>query len=158
MKKILLLFVATLVTNFVFGQKFKKLEVNTGISLFAPIAKDVTWDDKAWGQRVQFVKPRNDKFAYILNLGIQQNSDKSIQLPALLNARHFVYQKIYVTYGAGATFFKNEGGRFTLTTGWGIETKKLIIEQSVFRTTRSNYTTLDVFHNNNIGVSVMYRL
>jgi hypothetical protein len=158
MKRIMLLLVVVLATSICFGQKFQKLEVNVGASIFAPITKDVTWDDKAWGQRIQFVKAKNKDLAYILNFGIQQSSGKFIQLPLLANLRHFVYKQIYVTYGAGATFLKNENPRFTMNTGWGIQTKKLIIEQSVFRTTRANYTTLDVFHNNNIGLSVMYRL
>jgi hypothetical protein len=76
MKNILLILLV-FVTNLSYGQKFQKLEVNAGVSLFAPITKDLSWSDRAWGQRVQLVKPRNDKFAYVLNLGMQQ-SDKQI--------------------------------------------------------------------------------
>lgn len=154
--KTTLLFLMVLITTNIFGQKFQKLEVNAGVSLFSPIGKDFTWDDKSWGQRVQFVKPRNDKFAYVLNLGIQQNKNKDIQLPVLLSARHFVYKSIYINYGAGATFFKGEDARFTLTTGWGVQMKKLIIEQSVFRTTAG--ADQPTPHFNNLGVVVMYRL
>jgi len=156
--KNLLLILAVLITTNVFGQKFQKLEVNVGASLFAPITKNVTWTDKGWGQRVQFAKPRNDKFAYLLNLGLQQNKGGYIQLPVLLGARHIVYKKLYVTYGTGATFFKDENAKFTLTAGWGFITKNIIVEQSVFRATRANYTTLNVTHNNNIGITILYRL
>jgi len=157
MKRIMLLLVVVLTTSICFGQKFQKLEVNVGASIFAPITKDVTWEDKAWGQRIQFVKPRNDKFAYLLNFGIQQSNGKFIQLPLLANLRHFVYKQIYVTYGAGPTFLKNDNPRFTINAGWGIQTKKFIIEQSVFRTTMSDHTTVHP-HFNNIGFTVMYRL
>lgn len=154
MKNILLILLV-FITNVTFGQKFQKLEVNAGVSLFAPITKDVSWSDRAWGQRVQLVKPRNDKFAYVLNLGMQQ-SDKQIQLPVLMNLRHMIYKSIYITYGAGATFFKNDNTRFTLNAGWGVQMKKLIIEQSVFRTTAGDDRAIP--HYNNLGVSVFYRL
>ena len=155
MKKILFILMV-LITNLSYGQKFKKLDVNVGASLFVPITKDLSWEDKSWGQRVQFVKPRNDKFAYVLNLGIQQNSDKEIQLPVLMNLRHSIYKSIYIHYGCGATFFKNDDTRFTLTTGWGVQMKKLVIEQSIFRTTAG--TEFVQPHYNNLGVTVMYRL
>ena len=157
MKRILLLLVATLITGISFGQKFQKLEFNVGASLFSPIAKNLSWDDKAWGQRMQLVKPKNDKFAYVLNFGIQQNKDQFVQIPVLLNARHFVYRKIYVTYGTGVTFFNDEKSRFTLTTGWGVQTKRFVIEQSLFRTTASE-SYLGKPHDNNVGISVLYRL
>jgi hypothetical protein len=67
-----------------------------------------------------------------------------------------VYKSIYINYGAGATFFKNDNTRFTLNAGWGVQMKKLIIEQSVFRTTAGE--GLDKPHYNNLGVSVFYRL
>lgn len=153
--KTTLLILMVLVTTSIFGQKFQKLEVNAGASLFVPITKDLSWSDKSWGQRVQFVKPRHDRFAYVLNLGMQQNK-KEIQLPVLLNARHFLYKSIYITYGAGATFFKNDATRFTLTTGWGVQMKKFIIEQSIFRTTAG--VDQPTPHFNNLGVSLMYRL
>lgn len=155
MKNILLILLV-FVTTTTFGQKFQKLEINAGVSLFAPITKDVSWDDRAWGQRVQLVKPRNDKFAYVLNLAMQQNKDKEIQLPVLMNLRHFMYKSIYITYGAGATFFKNDNTRFTLTAGWGVQMKRLVIEQSVFRTTAG--ATRPTPHYNNLGVTVFYRL
>lgn len=143
------------ITTVSYGQKFQKLEINGGVSLFAPITKDVSWSDKSWGQRVQFVKPRNDKFAYVLNLGMQQNK-KELQLPVLMNLRHMIYKNIYINYGAGATFFKNDNTRFTLNAGWGVQMKKFVIEQSVFRTTAGE--DMDKSHFNNLGVTVMYRL
>jgi hypothetical protein len=73
-----------------------------------------------------------------------------------MNLRHMVYKSIYINYGAGATFFKNDNTRFTLNAGWGVQMKKLIIEQSVFRTTAGE--GLDKPHYNNLGVSVFYRL
>lgn len=155
MKNILLILLV-LITNVTFGQKFQKLEINAGLSLFAPITKDVSWDNRAWGQRVQLVKPRNDKFAYVLNLGMQQNKNKEIQLPVLMNLRHFMYKSIYITYGAGATFLKEDNTRFTLSAGWGVQLKKFVIEQSLFRTTAGE--DMDKSHYNNLGVSVLYRL
>jgi len=154
MKKFIL-FLMVFITTVSYGQKFQKLEINGGVSLFAPITKDVSWSDKSWGQRVQFVKPRNDKFAYVLNLGMQQNK-KELQLPVLMNLRHMIYKNIYINYGAGATFFKNDNTRFTLNAGWGVQMKKFVIEQSVFRTTAGE--DMDKSHFNNLGVTVMYRL
>ena len=156
MKNILLI-LAVLITTNVFGQKkFQKLDVNGGISLFTPVAKDFFWNEKAWGQRVQFVKERNKNLSYVMNLGIQQNKDKYLQIPALVGLRHFMYKNIYITYGTGATFFKNENTRFTLTAGWGVQTKKLVIEQSIFRTTAGEQ--FQKAHENNVGISVLYRL
>lgn len=151
-----------LATNVTFGQtpksshrqKFQQLEINAGVSLFAPISKDIVWDDKAWGQRVQFVKVKNNQLAYVLNLGLQQG--KQLQIPVLMNLRHFMYKRVYVTYGAGATFLKNEDARFTLTAGWGVQMKRLVIEQSLFRTTAGK--DMDKTHYNNLGVTVFYRL
>jgi hypothetical protein len=155
MKNILLI-LGVLITTNVFGQKFQKLEVNTGISLFTPVSKDFSWNEKAWGQRVQFVKSKDRNLAYVLNFGIQQNNDKYLQIPTLLGLRHFMYKNIYITYGTGATFFKNENTRFTITAGWGVQMKKFVIEQSVFRTTIGQ--NIGKSHENNVGISVLYRL
>lgn len=156
MKKILCI-AAILIASNTFAQKFKKLEVNVGASLFVPVTKDLAWENKAWGQRLQLVKPRNEKFAYVANLGIQQNRDNFLQIPALLGLRHHLYKNLYVTYGTGATFFKNEKARFSLTAGWGVQMKKLVIEQSVFRTSMTNQTLVHP-HFNNAGLAVLYRL
>ena len=156
MKNILLI-LAVLITTNLFGQKkFQKLEVNAGVSLFTPVSKDFSWNEKAWGQKVQFVKPKNRNLAYVLNLGVQQNNEKYLQIPTLVSLRHFMYKNIYITYGTGATFFKNENARFTLTAGWGVQMKKFVIEQSIFRTTAGQNVAKS--HENNVGISLLYRL
>lgn len=151
MKQILFILLV-IVTNLSYGQK---LEVNAGVSLFAPITKDLSWNDKSWGQRVQLLKPLNENFAVALNLGMQQNK-KELQLPVLVNLRHIIYKNIFINYGGGTTFFKNDNTRFTLTAGWGVQMKKLVIEQSIFRTTAGEDRPTP--HFNNLGVTVMYRL
>ena len=160
MKKVLLT-VLTIILAFTVEAQYlnlKKLEVNVGASIFAPISKDISSDNRAWGQRVYLVAPRNDKFAYTLTLGYQQDRDRFVQMPALLGFRHKAYKNLYVSVGAGATFFKNENPRFTLTPAIGYQHKRLYIEQSLFRTTKFNKLPLDADHFNNIGFSLFYKL
>lgn len=156
MKNILLI-LAVFITSSAFAQKTQKLEFSVGASLFAPITKNISFDDKAWGQRVQIVKPTDKQFAFVFNAGVQQDENQFLQIPLLIGSRHILYKNFYITYGTGATFMnKGNNPQFTITGGWGLNFNKFVIEQSIFRTTAGEKAVIP--HTNNIGLSVLYKL
>lgn len=158
MKTILLTVLALLTTLLSHGQALKKLEVSVGASFFAPVSKDVAWDNRAWGQRVQFTLPTDSVFSFTLALGYQQDKDRYVQMPVLAGVRIRTYKNLHLGLGAGATFFKEDKARFTLTPSIGYQHKRWYIEQSLFRTTKFYNLPLDGEHFNNAGFSVFYRL
>jgi len=156
MKKIILL---TLVVLSTFAVKAQKVELNVGASIFAPITKDINSNARAWGQRVQVAFPKSDILTYTLTLGYQQTKDKFVQIPVIPGVRIKAHKGLHLGFGAGATFFKNDGARFTISPSVGYKIKKWYIEQSIFRTTKMiNLPGNDGEHFNNIGFSVFYQL
>jgi len=78
MKKQFLLFVAIVCSLVTFGQNHKKggWDISVGPKVYAPLAGNVDWDSKSWGQKVNFSK-KNVNFS----LGYMQNKAGFAQMP-----------------------------------------------------------------------------
>lgn len=156
MKKTLVLFLL-MVSTLSYGQK--KWDVSVGPSLFAPVAKTIDWDRKAWGQRVNVAKvAKHEHFYYVLTLGLQQSKDRELQIPVIPSVRYKMYKNFHIGFGMGTTFSNKDKGRFTLAPSISYNKKRWIIEQSLFRTTVIDRYTSAGSHQNNVGLSVMYTL
>ena len=69
MKKHILLFFAIVCSLVTFAQKQKEgWDISVGASVNAPLAGNVDWASKAWGQNVNFTKKNmNVSFAFMQN-------------------------------------------------------------------------------------------
>ena len=80
MKKLSLLFLATVCSLITFGQDHKKgWDISVGPKLFAPLSGNVDWDSKSWGQKVEFSK-KNLRFS----AGFMQNKAGFVEGDSLL--------------------------------------------------------------------------
>ena len=80
MKKKFLLVFALVSSLVVFGQDHKKgWDVSVGQTLFAPMAKNVDWNSKAWGQTMKFNKKN-----MVVTLGFMQDKNNFVVAPVFL--------------------------------------------------------------------------
>lgn len=156
MRKLLLLLLIV-ISSVSYGQK--KLDVQVGPSLFAPVTKTIDWDNKAWGQRVQLSYDCNHKyFYYTLMLGLQQSKGNRLQVPVIPSVRYKMWKGLHLGFGMGATFSNDDNARFTLAPSVSYTLKRWTVEQSLFRTTNLVQNTTDGDHVNNLGLTVYFKL
>lgn len=150
MKKQFLLFFALVCSVVSMGQNHKKggWDISVGPKVYAPIAKNVDWDSKSWGQKVNFSKKN-----FNLSLGYMQNKSGNAQIPVLLGVRKNLKGNLYVGLGAGLTFFNGQKGQFTYNPSIGYKlNKKWCLEQSIMRMVK------DGEHRSQVGLSALFHL
>ena len=99
MKKLSLLFLATVCSLITFGQDHKKgWDISVGPKLFAPLSGNVDWDSKSWGQKVEFSK-KNLRFS----AGFMQNKAGFVQMPVLVGVRRHLVKGLHVGLDGGVT-------------------------------------------------------
>ncbi len=150
MKKQFLLFVAIVCSLVTFGQNHKKggWDISVGPKVYAPLAGNVDWDSKSWGQKVNFSK-KNVNFS----LGYMQNKAGFAQMPVLVGFRKHLKKNLHVGLDGGVTFFDGQKGQFTYNPSIGyMLNKRWCLEQSILRTVK------DGKHSSQVGLSVLYRL
>lgn len=152
MKKILMLLAIAVSTVTAFGQNKFPTHVKVGGTVYAPLAKNVAWDAKSWGQRVQVGLSENKKGCTHISLGYMQNGDGFAQMPVMLGTRRNVYKNIHAGVDAGVSFFKDQSAQATYNFAVGATFKKWTIEQSVLRTIK------DGKHSSLVGVGLLYNL
>ena len=150
MKKQFLLFFAIVCSLVTFAQKHDKKgwDISVGATVNAPLAGNVGWDSKAWGQKVNFNKKN-------LNLSLQfmQDGDGFVRMPVLVGFREHLKKNLYVNVDGGVTFFDGQKGQFTYVTAIGYKiNKKWCLEQSILRTVKNGK------HSNLIGLGLNYNL
>ena len=150
MKKQFLLFFALVSSVVAMAQDHKKggWDISVGPSIYAPIAKNVDWDSKSWGQKVNFSK-KNLNFS----LGYMQNKSGHAQIPVLLGVRKNLKGKLFVGLDAGLTFFNGHKGQFTYNPSIGYKlNKRWSLEQSILRMVN------DGKHSSQVGLSACFNL
>jgi len=149
MKKLSLLFLATVCSLISFGQDHKKgWDISVGPKLFAPLSGNVDWDSKSWGQKVQFSK-KNIR----LSAGFMQNKAGFVQMPVLVGVRRHLTKGLHVGLDGGVTFFDGQKGQFTYAPSIGMNiNKRWCLEQSILRTVKGGK------HSNQVGLALLYRL
>lgn len=152
MKKILMLLAIVVSTMTAFGQNKFPTSVRVGATVYAPLTKNVAWDAKSWGQRVEVGIVENKKFCAHASLGYMQNKAGFAQMPVTLGVRRNVYRNIRAGVDAGVSFFKGQSAQPTYNFAVGAKFKKWTIEQSVLRTIK------DGKHSSLVGVGLMYNL
>lgn len=133
-----------------FAQHHKKggWDISVGAIGYAPIAKNVDWDSKAWGQKVKFSKKHVN-----FSLGYMQNKAGHAQMPVLVGVRKHLVKNLHAGLDGGVTFFNGQKGQFTYNPSIGFMlNKKWCIEQSILRMVK------DGKHRSQVGLSVLYRL
>ena len=149
MKKHILLFFVMVCSLVTFAQKNKGgWDISVGATVMAPVAKNVDWDSKAWGQSVDFNK-KNMK----VSLGFMQDNAGFVRIPATVGFRKHLSKGLHVGLAGGVTFFNGQKGQFTYvpSIGYGIN-KKWCLEQSILRTVK------DGKHSSLVGLGLKYRL
>lgn len=150
MKKQFLLFFAIVCSLVTFAQKHDKKgwDISVGATVNAPLAGNVGWDSKAWGQKVNFHKKN-------MNLSFQfmQDGDGFVRMPALVGVRKHLKRNLYVGLDGGVTFFNGQKGQFTYVPSIGYKiNKKWCLEQSILTTVK------DGKHSKLIGLGLNYHL
>lgn len=147
MKNLFLLFLVISYSLSSFAQ-FKGWDKAVGATLYAPITKNISWDSKSWGQRVDFTK-KNVKVSF----GYMQNKAGNVQVPILVGVEKKLGKVFKVGVNSGMTFFNRGKGQFTYVPFIKYEVnKKWCIEQSVLRLVK------DGKHASQAGLAVMYHL
>ena len=149
MKKQFLLFFALVCSLVMFGQDHKNggWDISVGPTLSAPLAKNVGWSSKAWGENVRFQKNN-----LVFNAGFRQNKAGAVQMPVLVGVRKHLIKGLNVGLDGGVTFFNGQKGQFTYVPSVGYRiNKRWCLEQSILRTLldgkHTNYATMGVlFH------------
>jgi len=149
MKKHILLFFATVFSLATFAQKKDGgWDISVGATAMAPIAKNVDWDSKAWGQRVDFSKKN-----WNVSLGYMQDNDGFARIPALVGFRKHLKKGLHIGLDGGVTFFNGQKGQFTYVPSVGYRiNKKWCLEQSILRTVK------DGKHSSLTGFGLKYNL
>ena len=146
MRNLFLLFLAVTFASTTFAQK--GWDISTGATVFAPIAKNINWNSKFWGQRVTFTK---EKFNF--TLGFMQNRAGNAQIPVLIGTERKLGKSFQVGLRSDMTFFNGKEGQFTYMPSLRYEVKKRwCLEQSLLRTVK------DGKHSSQVGLAVLYHL
>ena len=149
MKKHILLFFAIVCSLVTFAQKQKEgWDISVGASVNAPLAGNVDWASKAWGQNVNFTKKNmNVSFAFM------QNKAGFVRMPVLVGYRKPLTKGLNIGLDGGVTFFHGQKGQFTYVPSVGYRiNKKWCLEQSILRTVK------DGKHSNLVGLGLRYHL
>lgn len=147
MKNLFLLFLVISYSLSSFAQ-LKGWDKVVGATLYAPIAKNISWDSRSWGQRVDLTK-KNVKVSF----GYMQNKGGNVQVPLLVGVEKKLGKVLKVGVNSGMTFFNKEKSQFTYVPFIKYEVnKKWCIEQSVLRLVK------DGKHASQAGLAVMYHL
>lgn len=152
MKKILMLLAIAVSTVTAFGQNKFPTHLRVGATVYAPLTKNVAWDARSWGQRVEVGLLDDKKGCAHVSLGYMQNKGGFAQMPVMLGVRRNVYKNIRAGVDAGVSFFKDQSAQTTYNLAVGATFKKWTIEQSVLRTIK------DGKHSSLVGVGLMYNL
>jgi hypothetical protein len=146
MRNLFLLFFAVVFATTSFAQK--GWDISAGATVFAPIAKNVNWNSKSWGQRVTFSKKNLN-----VTIGYMQNKAGDAQIPVLVGAERSLGKIFKVGLRSGMTFYNGKEGQFTYMPSIRYEVKKRwCVEQSVLRTVK------DGKHSSQVGLAVLYHL
>jgi hypothetical protein len=146
MRNLFLLFLGVTFASTTFAQK--GWDISAGATVFAPIAKNVNWDSKFWGQRVTFTKKSVN-----VTLGYMQNKAGNAQIPVLVGTEKGLGKVFKVGLRGGMTFFNGKEGQFTYMPSIRYEVKKKwCVEQSLLRTVK------DGKHASQVGLAVLYHL
>jgi len=148
MKKHILLFFAMVFSLVTFAQKKEGWNISVGATAMAPIAKNVDWNSKAWGQRVDFSKKN-----WNVSFGFMQNKAGFVRMPALVGYRKHLKKGLHIGLDGGVTFFNGQKGQFTYAPSIGYRiNKKWCLEQSILRTVK------DGKHSSLTGFGLKYHL
>jgi hypothetical protein len=145
MKNLFLLFLAVTFA-LTSSAQLKGWNVSTGATVFMPIAKNVNWDSKFWGQRVSFTKKSVN-----ITLGYMQNRTGDAQIPVLAGVERNLGKIFRVGLRSGVTFFNDQKGQFTYMPSIRYNlNKKWCVEQSVLRMVK------DGKHSSQVGFGAFY--
>ena len=148
MKKHILLFFAMVFSLATFAQKKGGWDISVGATAMAPIAKNVDWDSKAWGQKIDFSKKNMN-----VSFGFMQDKDGFVRIPALIGFRKHLKKGLHIGLDGGVTFFNGQKGQFTYVPSVGYRiNKKWCLEQSILRTVK------DGKHSSLVGFGLKYHL
>lgn len=147
MKNLFLLFLAVTISVSSFAQP-EGWNVVVGATGYAPIAKNIAWNSKSWGQRVDLNKKNVN-----ISLGFMQNKVGNVQIPVLVGVEKKLGKVLKVGIRSGVTFFNGKKGQFTYVPSLKYEVnKKWCVEQSVLRSVQ------DGKHASQVGLALMYHL
>ena len=151
MRKQFLLFFALVCSLTTFAQKHhdnKGWDISVGATVGAPLAKNVGWDSKAWGQKLNFQK--NNK---VVSVGYMQDKAGFVRMPVTVGFRKHLKKGLHVGLDGGVTFFNGQKGQFTYVPSVGYKiNKRWCLEQSILRTVK------DSKHSNLVGFGLQYHL
>ena len=105
MKKQFLLFFALIGSLIVGAQTKTGWDIQVGATVAAPMAKNIGWDSKAWGQRVNFSKKNLN-----VQVGFMQDKSGFVRVPALVGVRKHLKKNLHVGLDGGVTFLTIEKG------------------------------------------------
>ena len=126
----------------------KGWDISVGGTLNAPLAKNVDWASKAWGQKVNFQKNN-----MVVSFGYMQNKVGFARMPATIGYRKHLKNGLHVGLDGGVTFFNGQKGLFTYVPSVGYRiNKKWCLEQSILRTVK------DGKHSSLAGLGLIYHL
>ena len=147
MKNLFLLFLAV-VFSLTSSAQFKNWNTRVGATVYAPIDKNINWDSKSWGQRVDFTKK-----CVNVSLGYMQNKAGDIQVPVLFGIEKKLGKVFNFGLRGGMTFFNGKESQFTYMPSVRYEAnKRWCVEQSLLRTVK------DGKHASQVGLAVLYHL
>lgn len=150
MKKVLLMLAVVLTTTIAFGQKKEnKADIQIGGTVYAPLAKNLDWNAKSWGQKINISRERGKHLRTNLSFGFMQNKAGNVQMPLLVGVRRHLVKSIHVGLDGGMTFYNGKKGEFTYNPSVGVRlNKNWCLEQSWLRTGKKT----------NMGLSLLYGL
>ncbi len=147
MKKLFFLSLA-IVLSLTSSAQLKGWNASVGATVNAPIAKNLNWDSKFWGQRVDFTKKNVN-----VSFGYMQNKAGNVQVPVLVGVGKGFGKKFNLGLRAGMTFFNGEKGQLTYVPSISYQVNnKWCVEQSVLRMIK------DSKHTSQAGLAVRYHL
>jgi len=146
MKKQFLLFFALICTLLVSAQTKTGWDIQVGATVAAPLAKNIGWNSKAFGQRVNFSKGN-----FNAQFGFMQDKAGFVRMPALVGVRKHLKRNLHVGLDGGVTFFNGQKGQLSYAPSIGYRiNKKWCLEQSILRTVKdgkhSSLATLGVLY------------
>ena len=147
MKNLLFLSLA-IVLSLTSSAQLKGWNTSVGATVNVPIAKNLNWNSKFWGQRVDFTKKNVN-----VSLGYMQNKAGNVQVPVLVGVGKGFGKKFNFGLRAGMTFFNGEKGQLTYVPSITYQVNsKWCVEQSVLRMIK------DSKHTSQVGLAVRYHL
>lgn len=148
MRKVLLMLAVVLTTTIAFGQKKEnKTDIQIGGTVYAPLAKNLDWNAKSWGQRVNFSRQQGKHLRTNLSFGFMQNKAGDVQMPLLVGVRRHLVKSIHIGLDGGMTFYNGKKGEFTYNPSVGVKiNNKWCLEQSWLRTGKKTAMGLSLLY------------